>query len=237
MMDSEKYKKIVKVLAVIVILLAIWLIKVNFFNNPTLITVTGEGKVLAQPEMVTFTIGLTNSSDSALNAINDNNRIKNDLINVIKTEGGVWEKDIVVSYPRVIPPTAGVSNAYQAVNTIGVTLNDINRFDNLVNKLYSSGIYSLSNIVFMTQNSENLEKEVIDLAVKNGQARAKELARSMRKRVGRMVTIQTTEVGAAGALVGKTQSQEGGQFMASPSQIEIVRQASIVFELKPWFSL
>ena len=237
MMDPEKYKKIVKILAVVVTLLVIWLVKVNFFNNPTLITITGEGKILTQPEIVTFTIGIANSSDSALNAMNDNNRIKNDIINVIKNEGGVWEKDIVVSYPRVVPPTAGVSNAYQSVNTIDVTLNDINRFDNLVNKLYSSGIYSLSNIVFTTQNSENLEKEVIDLAVKNGQARAKELARSMGKRVGRMVTIQTTEVGAAGALVGKTQSQGGGQMMTSPSQIEIVRQASIVFELKPWFSL
>ena len=237
-MDSEKYKKIVKVLGVVVVLLAIWVIQVKFFNNPTLITITGEGKVSAQPEMVKFTVGLINSSDSAINAMNDNNRIKIDAINVIKNIGGVWEKDIVVSYPRVIPPTAGVSNAYQAVNTIDVTLNDIKKFDDLVNVLYSSGVRSISNIVFMTQNSEILEKDAVAQAIENAKVRVKELAKSTGKRVGRMVTIQTTEVGAAGALTGKTQSQEGSQsIMASPSQIEIVRQASIVFELKPWFSL
>jgi len=237
-MDSEKYKKIVKILGVVVVLLALWLVKVKFFNNSTLITITGEGKVSAQPEIVKFTIGLINSSDSAINALNDNNRIKNDAINVIKSIGGVWEKDIVVSYPRVIPPTAGVSNTYQAVNTIDVTLNDIKKFDDLVNVLYSSGIRSISNIVFTTQNSEILEKEVVAQAIENAKARVKEVAKSTGKRVGRMVTIQTTEVGVAGALTGKTQSQEGSQStMTSPSQIEIVRQASIVFELKPFFSL
>jgi len=237
MMDSERYQKIVRILAVVVIILAVWLIKVKVFSNSTLITITGEGKVSAQPEIVKFTVGLINSSDSAINALNENNRLKNDTINVIKNIGGVWEKDIVVSYPRVIPPTAGVSNVYQAVNTIDITLNDIKKFDDLVNVLYTSGVRSISNIVFTTQNSEILEKEVVAQAIENAKARVKEVAKSTGKRVGRMVTIQTTEVGAAGALTGKTQSQESGQFMTSPSQIEIVRQASIVFELKPWYSL
>ncbi len=236
-MDSERNQKIIKILVVVVITLAVWLIKVKAFNNFTLITVVGEGKALTQPQVVKFTVNLSNSSDSALGALNDNNRIKNNVITILKEVGGVWEKDIDVAYPRVIPPSATLgTNSYQAVNTINVTLNDITKFDGLVEKLYSSGIYSLTNIVFTTTDSQILEKQAVDNAVQDAKARAKELARLMRKRVGRVVSVQTVEVGEAGALSGKTQSQFEGQFSGSPLQIEIARQASIVFELKPWYS-
>ena len=59
------------------------------------------------------------------------------------------------------------------------------------------------------------------------------MAKAANKRLGRMVSIATAEVGEAGALSGQTAKGDfTGAISASPSQIEITRQASIVFELR-----
>lgn len=233
-MQNGKLKTIGFVLAVLVLLIGGWWIKVNFINRPTLITVIGEGRVKAVPEIVKFIVSVTNNADTATLAVADNNRVVRDVISLVKT-AGVVDEDIVVSYVRVIPPTAALGQtSYQAVNAIDVTLKDLSKFDNLINSLYAAGAQSVSNIVFTTQNSEELEKEAVAEAIKNAKTRVKEIAKASGKRAGRMVSIQTVEVGEAGALSGEAPREGGftGQISASPSQIEIVRQASIVFELR-----
>lgn len=237
-MQNGKLKTIGFVLMVLVLLIAGWWAKVNFINRPTLITVIGEGRVKVVPEIVKFTVGVTNNADTATLAVADNNRVVRDVISLVKT-AGVVDEDIIVSYVRVIPPTAALGQtSYQAVNAIDVTLKDLSKFDNLISSLYAVGAQSVSNIVFTTQNSEELEKEAVAEAIKDAKARVKEIAKASRKRVGRMVSIQTVEIGEAGALSGQASQEAGfgvrgeGQISASPSQIEIVRQASIVFELR-----
>jgi hypothetical protein len=233
-MENQKSKKWMAILGLAILVLLGWFAKIKFIDQPTLITVIGEGKVNTQPEMVKFTVNLSNTADSALVALTENNRLKSDTISMIKN-AGVNEKDIVVSYVRIIPSATTLNiNYYQAINAIDVALSDLSKFDNLVSGLYSIGIRSVSNIVFTTQNSETLEKEAIGRAITNAQLRAKEMAKSVGKKVGRMVSIQATETGEAGALSGLTPSQKEieGPSLASPSQIEIVRQALVVFELR-----
>lgn len=224
----EKNKIINLGLIGLVLILGFWLLKVNYFDQPTLITAVGEGKVLVKPEMVTFTLNLFNSSASATGAINDNNRLVKDAVLILKNNG-VLEKDILTSYVRVVPPTASLGlTQYQAVNTVDATLRNVNQFDSLFNALYASGVQSVTNIVFTTADSKSLEKEAVNLAVLDAKERAKEMAKSFGKTFGRMVSVTTSEAGGAGALSGTTQ----GNTQASPSQIEIVRQASLVFELR-----
>lgn len=237
-MESSRFKTIGLVLGVLVLLVAGWWIKVNYIDRPTLITVVGEGRVKAVPEMVRFTISVVNTATTPTVAVADNNRLTRDIISMVKG-AGVGDEDIVVSYVRVIPPSVALGQTtYQAINATDVTLKDLSKFDNLVNSLYAAGAQSVSNIVFTTQDSKELEKEAVAKAIKDAKARVKEIARASGKRVGRMVSIQTVEIGEAGALSGQASQEAGfgalgeGQISASPSQIEIVRQASIVFELR-----
>ena len=233
-MENSRFKTIGLVLGILVLLAAGWWMKVNYINRPTLITVVGEGRVSVKPEMVRFVANVTNNADRATFAVAENNRLTRDAISMIKGVG-VSEQDIVVSYVRVLPPgaTTGLTT-YQAVNTISVTLKDLSQFDNLVTSLYATGAQSISNIVFTTQDSKAVEKEAVAKAIQDAQARVKEIAKASRKRVGRMVSIQAVERGEAGALAGEAPREAGfaGIISASPSQIEIVRQATIVFELR-----
>ena len=226
----ENKNKIIKTgLIVLVVVLSLWLFKINYFDKPILISAVGEGKVLVKPQMVTFTLNVFNYSTLAATAVADNTRLVKDITLILKNNG-VLDKDIMTSYVRIVPPTPGIlgQTQYQAVNAIDVTLRNINQFDNLFNILYASGVQSITNIIFTTSDAKSLEKQAVDLAVIDAKERAKEMAQSFGKTFSRMVSVTTSEAGGAGALSGTTQ----GVTQASPTQIEIIRQASIVFELR-----
>jgi len=223
-----------KTIAIVVILLLVGLlVKVTWFDKITMITVVGEGKVKVAPQMVKFSVAVLNISSTSTQALADNNRMVRDVVSILKTSG-IAEADIQLSYVRLVPPQASLGQtSWQAVNSADVTLRDITKFDNLVIQLYANGAQSISNIMFTTENSLALEKQAVALAIKESQIRAKELAKASGKRLGRMVSIATAEAGEAGALSGQAKSSDlGGVITSSPSQIEIIRQASIVWELR-----
>jgi len=228
-MKNEK----LKIIVILIALLIGFYIKLNYLDRPTLITVVGEGRIKVEPKIVKFTVTILNVSPTSTQALADNNRLVRDVTSVLKNSG-VEEKDISLSYVRVIPPQTTLGQtSFQAVNSAQVTLKDISKFDNLVFQLYAAGAQSVSNIVFTTENSKDLEKQAVSLAINEAKQRAKEIAKSMGKRLGRMVSMATVEVGEAGALSGEKKTVElEGAITSSPSQIEIARQASIVFELR-----
>ncbi len=158
-------KKIILILAFFLLLTAGFFLKVRFLNPPTLITITGEGKVKVAPTMVKFTITTLNSGESATQVIADNNNIIKNLVSILKNFG-VLENDISLSYVRVVPPqtTLGQTSS-QAVNTIDATLKNLAKFDNLVLSLYQGGAQSVSNILFTTENSKDLEKQAVNLSI------------------------------------------------------------------------
>ena len=218
-----------KVAVLVIVFLGYWF----FLRSPALITVVGEGRVKVVPTIVKFSVTVSNISSSATLGIADNNRLMRNLVSTAQSNG-VLDGDISSSYVRVIPPSqlTGVT-AYQAVNAASITLKDVSQFDNLVVALYSTGAQSISNIVFTVEDSRDLEKEAVATAIKDAKSRAREIARASGKFLGKMRSVATIEVGEAGALSGEvSQTAVGGVLSSSPSQIEIVRQASLVFELR-----
>jgi len=201
------------------------------FQKPALLTVSSEGAVKVAPTMVKFTVGVVNRADNAATALTENDRLTRSMINLLKG-AGVEESGIVMAYARVVPPSL-TQPIYQAVNAIDVTLSDLTRFDSLVISLYANGAVSVSNILFTTENSQELEKQAVAEAIKEAQVRANEIARTAGKRLGRMVSVQTAEIGEAGALAGEAARATFDQpTISSPSQIEIRRTAAIIFEMR-----
>ncbi len=209
------------------------LLKIYFFGKPTVITVIGEGRVKVKPEQVSFTINFLSQANSPALALFNNTQLARDLFSVLKN-AGVEDEDISLAYTQVMPPNVLLGqNNYQAVNTMTAILKDLTAFDNLINQLYQTGASSVSNIVFSTQDSRTIEKEAVALAVEDAQKRAKEMAKLMRKRIVGVVSVTTAEAGGAGAMVGQTsQENTGGRINNSLSQIEIVRTASIIYNLR-----
>ncbi|MFH0864289.1 MAG: SIMPL domain-containing protein [Candidatus Gottesmanbacteria bacterium] len=230
---EEKKSHLTMLLIIVIIALGGLLIKSLYFDKLTLITVTGTGTVNIAPTKVQMTVTFANSDKSATNALAANGQLAKNLMNVAKANS-VADKDIVISYSRVVGSSTG-EGAFQAVNTLDLTLNSLANFDKLVSSLYAGGAYSVSNIIFTTENSKDLEKQAVNLAIDDAKVRANEVAKKLGKRVVRVNSIATQEVGEAGALSGTASSGSqfgGGELSTSPTKIDIIRQASIVFELR-----
>ncbi len=230
-MQSLDIYRLLKLTIFLFVIILIYSIVKVYVDKPTLITVTGTGKVNVAPTQVTMTVTFANEDKTAQEALANNTRLAKTLMETAK-QNGVSEKDMIVAYARVVPPGSGIVT-YQAVNTLDLTLRNLNNLDKLVSSLYGAGTVSVSNIVFTTENSQVWEKQAVEKAVADAQSRASEMAQKMGKRVGRIVSLATQEAGGAGALSGQasTATTLGGVVLSSPSMIEISRQASIVFEL------
>lgn len=218
---------LIKAGLLILLMLVLWFVYSTFIATPTLINVVGTGKVMAQPEQAEFSIVVINSANSSTQAFTENRRLVRNLGSILKASG-VEEKNIDTSYARV----ADTGTDFQAVNSIVATTNNLSEFDNLMIQLYGNGASSVSNIIFSTNNSKELEREAVSLAIAEAKSRAKELAKDSKKRLGKMVSITTSEAGEAGAISGSQSETMLGTEGGSPSQIEIVRQVGIVFELR-----
>lgn len=227
-------RRVLLILGLVILFLFGYLFKRGVIDQPGLVTVVGEGRVTVKPEMVKFTLGVQTISPSATQAVADNNRLVASLVDVLKGVS-VAEQDIDLAYVRVISPQIELGQtSFTAVNSAQVTLRNINQFDSLVVQLYAQGATSITDILFTTDNSRELEKEAVALAIRDAKARGKELAQASGKWLGRMISLTTAEAGEAGALSGQTSAPTGftGSVVSSPSQIEIVRTASLVFELR-----
>ena len=206
----ENQGKKVIFLGAIVLVLAIVLGGLFFLRGKTLITVTGEGRITATPTKVSFDVGVVNVSSSAQQAITDNLALTHNLTEIAKTAGVKPEK-IIVSYPLVTGLTNG---SYRATSVFNVTLEDLTRFDSLVKSIYGGGATSVQNVGFSVENSKDLEKQAVDKAIEDAKVRAKEIARRLGKRVVRIVSLSTEEVGGA-ATAGGTKKGESGEFNAN----------------------
>jgi len=235
-------KKALSYLALFLLVVAsAWLIKDAFFSQPGMVTVIGEGKVEAQPELAKFTASWIGTGSSPAEALKSEKNLRNTLIDALKNYG-VAEGDIQVAYPRVVPAASG---GYQAVNAMDVNLTSIDSLDQAVNALYGSGVYSVANIALSTRNPEDLEEQAIEKAIADAKEKAKKAAKASHKRLGRLVSLTPGSTGQVDALtsqVGSGRKENVGamepleeQVAVQDSglgQIEVVRRVSAVYEIK-----
>jgi len=228
-MDLYTLKRFAPVIGAVFAGLVVYIIVTSIFAKPTLITVIGEGRLKIEPNAVKYNVSIINSAASAAQALEDNKKKVKDAVDVLN-KNNVTAENMQISYATIVPPST--TNNYSAVSVIGVTQNDIYTFENTTIELYNKGVWNVSDVVFTTQDPQSLEKLAIDSAIKSVEQRAKELAKSTKRRLGRMVSISTSEVGDAGSQIGEFGFSGFGSLNPLPSQIEIVRQATAVYEVR-----
>jgi len=211
-------------------LLVLYLLVSKVFFKPVLITINSASEMKVAPEKALFSITTLSVDSSAQRAMSSNKQLNNNLIAVL-TKNGILDKDISYSYPEVLASTT--QGNYQAMSTINVSLDDISALDRLVSELYSAGAANVSEVYFTVNNPEEMEKKVIDLALKKAKKRAGEIARSSGKLFGfsRVVSVTSKEVGEVASSGGDIY-RLGGSINTYPSLIAVKREVTVVFEVR-----
>lgn len=164
------------------------------------ITVTGEGRVQAAPDMATITLGVTTQGPTAAEAMAANSA---ELAKVMDrlTASGVAARDMQTTglslYPEWRPSADGQSQqigGYTASNTLTLRIRALDTLGGVLDSAIQDGANTLNGVEFGLATPRPAEDEARKLAVADARARAELLAAAAGVELGGISTI--TEAGA-----------------------------------------
>lgn len=163
------------------------------------IALSATGAVKTAPDQVDISTGVTSQAPSAKDALAKNSAAMAQVIEALKGEG-LDAKDIQTTNFSVQPlyeerkegrPPAII--AYQVTNSVRLTLHDIAKLGQILDKVVSLGANDIGAIEFGVSEPEALKDEARKLAISKAAATAKLYADAAGVRLGKLLTISEDE--------------------------------------------
>ncbi len=150
-----------------------------------LLTVGGEGKVTAPPDMALITLGVVSEADAAKVALQSNSEAMNGIVAALKAEG-IEARDLQTSGFSVDPvysqPPQNDNNSasfkpeivgYRVTNNLTLRIRDLTRVGPLLDKVVTLGANSISGPTFTVEDPAPLQDQARQAAVKDALRKAK----------------------------------------------------------------
>ncbi len=219
-----------------------------FTEAKNVIHVSGEGKVLAVPDIAAFSFSVQSESKvvaDAQKAVADKTR---KVAAFLRDSMKLDEKDIQTTnytiYPRYVYPqyrTAGEADrtlaGYEVTQTISVKLRDVAKSGALLSGLGALGVNNISGPAFTVDKQEELRKDARAKAILEAKTNAEKLAKDLGVRLVRIVDFNEAGNQSGPILYEKSTAaygMGGGTAMdALPAgQNEIISQVNITYEIR-----
>mgnify|MGYP001592663430 FL=1 len=218
------------------------------------ITLSGEGKVMAKPDVAKISATILTENESLKIAQEENSRKSNVLTSFLKGVG-IAEKDIRTigyniypqySYPPPCPPYSlcplGSDRpkivGYQVRNSYEVTIRDLGKTGEILSGIIGSGVNEVSGITFTIDEPEALQAEARKKAIDNARDKAKKLAADLDRRLGKIVNF--SESGGFPPIIFR-EAAFGGKGgggaepippSVEPGENEVIVNVAITYEFK-----
>ncbi|MFA5432028.1 MAG: SIMPL domain-containing protein [Candidatus Paceibacterota bacterium] len=157
----------------------------NQTSENQVITVSGNGEVYATPDVGLINISVKTEARDVATATNDNSVNMNEIISFIKSSN-VEEKDIKTTRFNINPIYAweektGKRNltGYEVYQTINVKIRDLNKVGSVISGATERGANDVSSLSFIVDDDEKVKEEAKNLAIKDAQAKAKNLEKAL----------------------------------------------------------
>ncbi len=200
--------------------------------QPSLLTVAGQGKIKSIPEIAQFTITYAVTGKTISDTTNAEKEQQQKIITLLNGIYGVDLSNIKVSYPKIVSNSLGGVTFYQTANTLNVEFKKLQNLDEAISKLYDTGKdVAIGNIVFSTTNARDLEDKVLTLAVDDAKIRAQNMAKAAERKLGKLISITGEQMQSIGTVTYDA-NKDISKNATTPGQIELVRNVTIVYELK-----
>lgn len=167
------------------------------------ITVVGEGRITAQPDIAQITIGVEAFSPEVQSAAQEVETTMTKLIETL-TAQGVAEKDIQTSNYSVYTDQFGGRELggsevnYRFNNNVTVTVRDLDNVETILAAVIEAGANNIYGVNFSVEDPAELRKQARAEAVKVAQDKAAELATLNDVTIGDVVSVSEV-VDSAGA--------------------------------------
>ena len=205
------------------------------------LNVNGLGQVFLVPDIAYIYIGVHTEGATASEAVDTNKTQTTAVIDALK-EAGVDEKDIRTTNFSIWPsqqyaPDGTVSGTiYMVDNTVYVTVRDLDGLGDLLDSAISAGANSVNSIQFDVADKEQAVKQARDIAVKDAQLQAQELADSAGVSLGEIQNINYYDNSTYPPMADYGKGGGGGAAQVSvpiqPGQLTIAVTVGMTYSIK-----
>ena len=159
------------------------------------LSVTGTGMVIMTPDIAYINIGVHTEKTTASDAVAENTTQTQQVVAAVKA-AGIDPKDIQTTNFSIYPNTQfdpqtnqKIGTTYVVDNTVNVTVRQLDKLGDLLDATVKAGANSVNSIQFDVFDKSKALKQARDLAMKDAQTQAQELAATAGITLGPVQTI------------------------------------------------
>ena len=224
---------------------AFLLVKTNQEMNTATTTNTvpfsGQGKVLAKPDIAVIDFSIVTESATSKVAQDDNSKKSKTVIDFLATQG-IDAKDIKTTGYNIYPQydyTSGrsVLRGYQVNQTTEVKVRDLTKVDDVLAGVVTAGANQVNQFQLTIDKPDQLKEQARKDAIKDAEAKAKVLEDQLGIHLGRIVNFTEDNGGYIPRPMyetSKAMGMGGGAITpdVSAGQNEITSNVSITYQIK-----
>ncbi len=157
-------------------------------NQTPTVEVVGEGIVYATPDMVNISISIEKEGLDLKNLRQKNGEAVAQVLQLLSKE--LPMENFQTSYVSLYKDDYNKLNKYRVVQNINIKLEDISKYDNLMNAISDAGVNRIDGINFGVKNKEKLLQEARVAAIDDARKKALLYAVSLDQNIGKAIKIK-----------------------------------------------
>lgn len=202
MLPTWKENKLLSLLLVVGILWVVGQVRndwkqYHYIGKPTdirdTISISGEGKVTAIPDIATVEVGVVTEKSDVVAAQKENTNKVNGLLKKVK-DLEIAEKDIQTTNYQIYPQYDYTKDGqhlrgYQVSQSVSIKIRDLSKIGALLAAVGEAGANQVSGVSFTIDDPEALKQQAREKALDNARVKAKSLADHAGVKLGRIVSF------------------------------------------------
>ncbi|PIS16605.1 MAG: hypothetical protein COT61_03015 [Candidatus Portnoybacteria bacterium CG09_land_8_20_14_0_10_44_13] len=211
---------------------------VEFQNT---ITVSGQGKVLAKPDIGRVDLSVLAEAKTVADAVSENNQKMNKIVQAMK-KAGISEDDLKTTVYNINPKyqyTSGKSSitGYEVLQTLAVKIRDLDKSSEILDAAATAGANQIGSLSFTIDDPDKVKEEATAKAIANAKEKAGTMAQSLGINLGRLVGFNESDASDSSSLYYEGLGG-GGLTKSAPvsdvqvGQNEVAVDVSLTYEVK-----
>ena len=203
-------------------------------NQTPTVEVVGEGIVYATPDMVNISISIEKEGLDLKNLRQKNGEAVAQVLQLLSKE--LPMENFQTSYVSLYKDDYNKLNKYRVVQNINIKLEDISKYDNLMNTIFDAGVNRIDGISFGVKNKEKLLQEARIAAIDDARKKALLYAVSLDQNIGKAIQIKEVnshfnDIQPVERMSKMSLGSTGSDNTLAVGKIAIEAQVNVAFEL------
>ncbi len=241
--SNRMYKLPVTIISVVAVFLAgllVYQFKSLPQNAPVEISVSGESKAYAKPDIAIVNLGMNTQGLKSQDVVDKNNQVINAVIKSIK-DLGVEDKDIQTISYNLTPlydwtQDGRVFKGYSLDQQIRVKIRNFDKINDILDKATSNGVNTVGDLQFTIDDMEKVRSEARGKAINQAKEKALNIVNQAGLKIVKLVNISEGSGPYPQLIYGKA----GGIMMESASvtpqiqtgQMEVNTTVTLTYRVK-----